>query len=150
MGNGLRMAAAGIGIGTFLGCGFVLGTWWWIPAAVGAAASAGAWLDPRTSHLAVLAGLGVVAGAIDADATALVVVVTVGFVVSLELYAVADRLSVVRPAVPVLSPVAGAGVVAAAVTSAVLIVGEVSWTRPIGAAVVAALAGALALRVLVR
>lgn len=146
----LRSIAAAIGAGTFLGCGWALGTVWWIPAGIGAAAVAGSWLDHRLASVAVLASLGVVAGAIDADTPALIVVITVGLVAAVELFAVADRISIVRPSVSALPPVLGGAVTAGGVTAAVVAVGAVDGTRPIGAAIVAAVAAAVALRVLVR
>lgn len=99
-----RAVAVVVGVAALIVGGVAAGGWWWVVAATGAGATLSGLSARRAAVIqagATLAlGIGVVASGRDWAVLAL----TAGIVVSLELFAAADRATRVRPLVPAPSP----------------------------------------------
>lgn len=142
-----RMLSTVVGVATLVAAGWVLGGAWWVAAGCGAAAVVAAQFDPRMTYPMVLAVLALtVAAAVEHPW--LVVVVVTGAVGSIELAAGADRVTVVRRSVPVMGRVAASVAVAAALAGAVVLLGDLTWSRGDWAAIVAAAAAVVSVRLL--
>ena len=149
-GRSVRLLAAASGTATALGGGALAGGWWWAVAGVAAVAAIGAATDRQLGFGQVLASLVLVGGVVVAGHDWYVAVLAAGTVASFELLAAADRVTLVRPAVPDLGWVARVVPSAAVLAAAVLVVGGVSGTLPAAGVAGAALAAVVGLRVVAR
>lgn len=146
----LRLAGAAVGMATAAGGGVAAGGWWWIAAAAGIVAAVGGIFDRQLAFALVLSALALVGGVVDAGNGWVVALIAAGTIASIELSAAADRTTVVRTRVTDLGRVARTVPAAAVLSSAVLVVGNVSGNGPALAPVGAALAAVVAIRVIAR
>lgn len=146
----VRLAGAGVGVATVVGGGIAAGGWWWIAAAAGVVAAAGGMFDRQLAFALVLSALALAGGAVDAGRGWVVALLAAGTIASIELAAAADRVTVVRRRVTDLAQVARTVPAVAALSSAVLVLGNVSGDGPALSPVGAALAAVVAIRVIAR
>ncbi len=136
-----RALAVVCGVAVLVLAALPLGSAWWLVAAVGAAAAAVASHAPRAATVQAVAAV-VLAGATPGDRWWLWVVLGVGTVASIELQAVADRVTVVRLRPSWRGPLVVVAA-ASAVATGVAVVGAVDTDASVPLTLVAA-AGAVA------
>lgn len=146
----VRLAGAGVGVATVVGGGIVAGGWWWLAAAAGVVGAVGGMFDRQLAFALVLSALALVGGVVDSGHDWVVALLATGTVASIELAAAADRVTVVRSRVTDLGQVIRTIPAVVALSSAVLVVGNVSDGGPALAPVGAALAAVVAIRVIAR
>lgn len=145
----VRALAVGSGAAAGVVGGAVAGGWWWAAGLMVVVAAIGSVRDRMLGHAHAVATLVLAAGAVSAGSAWVVPLLVGGFVASLELHAVADRVTVVRPQ-PALGPVAPTLLAVVALTAAVAVVGAATDGLPALGGVVAGVAAVAALRVIAR
>lgn len=139
-----------LGVAVCAGAGALAGGWWWAVALAGAVAAVGSVWDRQLDYVAVLAALASSAGVVAAGHHWYVVVLAVGPLMSIELLAASDRVTVVRRSVPDMAHIASRIPWLVGLAAAVLVVGRVSTEVPVAGVVGAGLAAAMAVRVIAR
>lgn len=145
-----RTAGALVAVAAFAACGVASGGWWLAAAGLGIVATVGAVVDDVSGYVQVLAALALTAGVVSTGSVHLVPVLVAAVVVSIEFGAVADQTSIVRPRVRGLPRVLGVGAFSAALSAAVLVVGDLTTEGGTAVVLVAAIAALVAIRVLAR
>lgn len=145
-----RLTSVVAGVGAFGLAGGLLGGVWWVAAGAGATTVVASQFDHRMSYPLVLAALAATVGAAGSDHEWLVVAVVAGVIASIEFAAGADRVTVVRPTVPMAGRVAGSVMAAATLATVIVLLGDLTWSRGDWAAIVAALAAVVSVRLLAR
>lgn len=144
-----RSIGVTVGVVAMVMAGALTGSWWWAAAVLGAASAMGAAFDRQLVFSQALAMLAVGVG-LSAEASAwFVPVLVVGSIASVELGAVADRTTIIRPNVPELATVGTAALTAGALSAVVLALGEVHVAVAAGS-VAAACGAVVATRVIAR
>lgn len=145
----LRIAGAAVGALSTIVAGALAGGWWWAAGAAGAVAAIGGAVDRQLGLAQVLVTLLLAVGLAAADVEWFVPLLAAGTIGGLELGALADRRTVVRPRVDA-DGVLGSVALTVGVATTVLLASALPDLPTTAAVLGAAAAAVVAVRVIAR